>query len=94
MLGAGILSLSVLAITYLIGTPYGRLTAAKKEFAELQATHITPKEKQPIAPTRNASSDPDSSPGAERRPIGALRPAPGLTGLELSQSEEPNPPPV
>lgn len=77
MLGAVFFSLSILFLTYLIGTPYGRLASAQKKLLELQKTEETQNQEPPVAPTWQVSpeesrsdpnQEPDLAPEAESGP--------------------------
>ena len=94
MLGAVFFSLSILFLTYLIGTPYGRLASAQKKLSELQKTEETQNQDPPVAPTWQVSpeesrsdpnQEPDLAPEAESGP--ESEPEPESEPLPESESE-------
>ena len=85
MLGAVFFSLSILFLTYLIGTPYGRLASAQKKLSELQKTEETQNQEPPVTPTWQVSpeesrsdpnQEPDLAPEAESGPESEPEPLP------------------
>ena len=81
MLGAVFFSLSVLLLTYLVGTPYGRFASAQKDLSELQKTEETQNQKPPVAPTWQVSpeepnQEPDLAPEVKSDPETESEPLP------------------
>ena len=57
MIGAVFFSLSILLLTYLVGTQYGRLAAAEKKLSELQKLQEKQVQQSPVAPTWQMSQE-------------------------------------
>ena len=91
ILGAVVFSLSVLLLTYLVGTQYGRLAAAEKRLAEIQKTQEPRSQKTPAAPTWSVSPeespiDPDQEPDPES--TSETEPEPDAESEPLPESEK------
>ena len=89
MVGAVFFSLSILLLTYLVGTPYGRLAAAQKRLSELQKTQEARGQQSPVAPTWQVSQEEiPNEPDKESTLATEQEPDPATESVPLPESEK------